>query len=68
MPFIRVQSLESPANHLKEPIFYIDTRIKKQTGYNTDLITKHLKSADSFNGFGFKYYIKNALEKLKSKT
>ena len=67
MPFIRVQSFENPQYYLKEPIFYIDTRIKKETGYDTDLIKKHLKSAGSFNGFGLKYYFKNALEKLKDR-
>lgn len=67
MPFIRVKSLKDPEYHLKEPVFYIDNRIKLKTGYDTNMIKKHLAAADDFSGFGFKYYLKNSVNAIKAK-
>ena len=68
MPFIRIKSLKEPEKNLKEPIFYIDERIKNKTGYDTNLIKKHLSTMDNFNGFGINYYIKNAIDGIKNKV
>jgi len=67
MPFIRVDSLKYPEYNLKEPVLYIDSRIKNQTGYDANLIQKHLQDDDSFSGFGIKYYTKKATNKFKNK-
>lgn len=67
MPFIRVKALRDPTYHLKEPVFQIDNRIKRKSGYDTNMIKKHLESVDGFNGFSFNYYWKNALDKIKAK-
>ena len=68
MPFIRIKSLKTPELNLKEPVFYIDGRIKNKTGYDTNLIKKHLSTTDNFNGFGINYYIKNAIDGIKNKV
>lgn len=68
MPFIRVKSLKTPETNLKEPVFYIDSRIKNKTGYDISLIRKHLSSEKEFRGFGFNYYIKQTMENLKNKV
>ena len=68
MPFIRVKSLAEPAQNLKEPVFYIDTRIKNSTGYDTDLIKNHLETESNYKGFGVGYYVKNAVESFKEKV
>jgi len=67
MPFVRVDSLKYPEHNLKEPILYIDSRIENQTGYDANLIQKHLKNEDSFLGFGLKYYAKKTTDKFKNK-
>ena len=67
MPFIRVNTLKHPEYNLKEPIFYIDSRIENKTGYDKNLINNHLKSDDSFQGFGVKYYTKKTTDKFKNK-
>lgn len=67
MPFIRVKSLKDPQYNLKEPVFYIDSRIKNKSGYDTDMIKKHLAAANSFSGFGLKYYFKNTVDNIKTK-
>ena len=68
MPFIRIKSLKNPDENLKEPVFYIDSRIKNKTGYDTNMIKSHLSTYDNFKGFGFSYYMKNAVNKLKDKV
>ncbi len=68
MPFIRIKSLKNPQTNLKEPIFYIDSRIKSKTGYNTEMINKHLSSEKDFNGFGISYYMKNLADVIKNKV
>ncbi len=67
MPFIRIKSLKEPEFHLKEPVFNIDGRIRKKSGYDTGMIKKHLAAVDDFSGFGIKYYLKNTVNTLKSK-
>ncbi|MBR2299187.1 MAG: hypothetical protein IJ870_01275 [Alphaproteobacteria bacterium] len=67
MPFIRVNTLKHPEYNLKEPIFYIDSRIENKSGYDKHLINNHLKSDDSFYGFGVKYYAKKTTDKFKRK-
>lgn len=67
MPFVRVKVLKDPAYHLKEPAFMIDSRIKLKSGYDTNLIKKHLAAAESYNGFGLGYYWKNAVNNIKTK-
>lgn len=67
MPFVRVKSLRNPEYNLKEPVFYIDSRIQRNSGYNTGMIKRHLAAADSYNGFGLGYYWKNTVDNLKTK-
>ncbi len=67
MPFIRIKTLQEPDFYLKEPFFRIDSRIRKKSGYNTELIKKHLSSSNNFSGFGIKHYLKNTMDSLKSK-
>lgn len=67
MPFIRVKSLKDPEYNLKEPVFNIDSRIRKKTGYNTDMINRHLAAADNFSGFGLGYYVKNTVNTIRAK-
>jgi rhamnosyltransferase len=67
MPFIRINSLKEPEHNLKEPILYIDSRIENETGYDASLIKNHLKSDDSFQGFGLKYYAHKTTRTLKNK-
>ena len=68
MPFIRVKSLKNPEINLREPIWYMDTKIKNKTGYNTDMIHRHLSSVGEFRGFGINYYFKNMLDSIKTKV
>ena len=65
MPFTRVTSFKTPATTLNEPILHIDSKIKKQTGYDADLILRHLASEEGFKGFGAKYYMQKGFEKMK---
>ena len=67
MPFIRIKSLENPEINLKEPVFYIDSRIKQKTGYDTNMIKNHLNTNGNFNGFGINYYLKNTLDSIKNR-
>jgi len=67
MPFIRVKTLREPEYHLKEPVLFIDERIKKRTGYDSKMINHHLAAADNFYGFGFKYYFKNTVNNIKTR-
>ena len=67
MPFIRVKSLKNPDENLKEPVFYIDSKIKQKTGYNTNMIKSHLSVNNDFKGFGFAYYFNNFTNAVKNK-
>ena len=68
MPFIRIKSLKSPETNLKEPLLYIDGRIKNKTGYDVNLIKSHLSADKNFKGFGLNYYVKNTIENIKNKV
>ena len=68
MPFIRIKSLKNPEDNLKEPLFYIDSRIKNKTGYDIKLINKHLASDEKFNGFGINHYLKSTFDNIKNKV
>lgn len=68
MPFVRVKSLLEPKYHLQEPVLFIDDKIERSTGYDKELIKKHLVAADAeFKGFGINYYFSEMLQNLKSK-
>ena len=67
MPFIRIKTLQSPEYNLKEPILYINTRIEKNTGYDSNLIEKHLRSDGAYEGFGLPYYAKKSARAVKKR-
>lgn len=67
MPFVRVKSLQKPAQNLNEPILFIDKRISRQTGYDTGLIKKHLAADKDFCGFGIERYIHDFAKGVRNK-
>lgn len=65
MPFIRVKSLKMPDTNLNEPIWHIDSKIEKETGYDASLIRRHLNKEGELDPFGTKYYMTNGFQKFK---